>query len=109
MKGPRARETREGDFFPREGLPLGEPPPKGLHTCAARLWAEALAEDPKLADDRRAQPRPNAARSAALAGSGQGKDDPSVGSIPRPGGTTRGQVERGLTTRTTDPIVLVQS
>jgi eukaryotic-like serine/threonine-protein kinase len=43
---------------------------------AARLWAEALAADPKLADDRQAQHRYHAACAAALAGSGQGKDDP---------------------------------
>jgi serine/threonine-protein kinase len=40
---------------------------------AARLWAEALATDPKLADDRRAQHPYNAACAAALAGCGQGR------------------------------------
>ena len=49
---------------------------KALHATAARLWAEALAADPKLGDDRQAQHRYNAACAAALAGSGQGKDDP---------------------------------
>ena len=49
---------------------------KALHTTAARLWAEALAADPKLGDDRQAGHRYNAACAAALAGSGQGKDDP---------------------------------
>ena len=41
---------------------------------ATRLWAEALASDPKLGDDRETQPRYNAARAAALAVAGQGKD-----------------------------------
>ena len=44
--------------------------------AAARLWAEALAADPKLGDDRAAQYRYNASCAASLAGSGQGKDDP---------------------------------
>jgi tetratricopeptide (TPR) repeat protein len=42
--------------------------------AAARLWAEALASGPKLVDDRQAQHRCNAARAAALAAAGQGKD-----------------------------------
>jgi serine/threonine-protein kinase len=46
------------------------------HALAARLWAEALDADPRLADDRQAQHRYNAACAAALAGSGQAKDDP---------------------------------
>ncbi len=45
--------------------------------AAARLWAEALASDPKLGDDRQTQPRYNAACAAALAGTGRGKDQPS--------------------------------
>jgi hypothetical protein len=48
----------------------------GRHAAAARLWAEALASDPKLADDRQAQHRYHAACAAALAGCGQAKDDP---------------------------------
>ncbi len=49
---------------------------KALHATSARLYAEALANDPKLADDRQAGHRYNAACAAALAGCGQGKDDP---------------------------------
>jgi tetratricopeptide (TPR) repeat protein len=45
-------------------------------TVAARLWAEALSVDPKLADDRDAWLRYNAACAAALAACGQGRDDP---------------------------------
>ncbi len=48
---------------------------KGLHAASAGLFAEALANDPKLGDDRQAQHAYNAACAAALAGCGQGKDD----------------------------------
>jgi serine/threonine-protein kinase len=46
------------------------------HAAAARFWAEALAAEPKLGDDRRSWHRYNAACAAALAGCGQGTDDP---------------------------------
>jgi tetratricopeptide (TPR) repeat protein len=49
---------------------------KALHATAARLKADAFAADPRLADDRRAQHRYNAACSAALAATGNSKDDP---------------------------------
>jgi formylglycine-generating enzyme required for sulfatase activity/tetratricopeptide (TPR) repeat protein len=42
---------------------------------ATRLWAEALASDPKLGDDRQAPHRYNAACAAALAAAGQGQDE----------------------------------
>jgi eukaryotic-like serine/threonine-protein kinase len=45
--------------------------------AAARLFAEALASDPKLGDDRRAQHRYNAAGAAALAAAGQGQNEPT--------------------------------
>jgi serine/threonine-protein kinase len=45
---------------------------------AARLWSQALEADPKLAADRQAQHRYNAACAAALAASGQGVDDPPL-------------------------------
>jgi eukaryotic-like serine/threonine-protein kinase len=44
--------------------------------AAARLWSDALASDPALAEDRESQHAYNAACAAALAGAGQGKDDP---------------------------------
>src|SRR5205823_6449826 len=47
------------------------------YLTAARLWADALAADPKLAEDRQAQHPYNAACAAALAASGQGVDDPT--------------------------------
>jgi len=45
---------------------------------SARFWTEAFRAEPKLADDMQAQYRYNAACAAALAGSGQGKDDPPL-------------------------------
>ena len=44
--------------------------------AAARLWQEALAADPRLGNDRQAMHPYNAACAAALAGCGQGKDEP---------------------------------
>ncbi len=49
---------------------------KSLHSASEKLFAEALANNPKLADDRQAQHRYNAACAAALAASGAGKDGP---------------------------------
>ena len=49
---------------------------KALHATSARLFALALANNPKLADDRQTQHAYNAACAAALAASGKGKDDP---------------------------------
>jgi hypothetical protein len=51
---------------------------KKLHAAAARFRAEALKEDPKLGEDRRAQHPYNAACSAALAAAGQSKDEPPL-------------------------------
>ena len=49
---------------------------KGLFVASAQLWAEAFRSRPKLADDMDAKHRYNAACSAALAGCGQGQDNP---------------------------------
>ncbi len=46
------------------------------YAAAARLFAEALEDDPKLAADRRTQHPYNAACCAALAAAGKGEDDP---------------------------------
>jgi Tfp pilus assembly protein PilF len=51
---------------------------KKLHEASARLWGEAFHAQPKLAEDMRSQHRYNAACAAALAGCGQGKDDPPL-------------------------------
>jgi serine/threonine-protein kinase len=47
---------------------------KRLYATAARLYADAFATEPKLADSLRAGHRYNAACAAALAGCGQGRD-----------------------------------
>ncbi len=45
-----------------------------LYAAAVRFYADAFAEQPKLADDLQGQARYNAACAAALAGCGQGED-----------------------------------
>jgi Flp pilus assembly protein TadD len=51
---------------------------KKLHGSSARLWTEAFQARPELADDMQAGHRYNAACAAALAGCGQGKDNPPL-------------------------------
>jgi serine/threonine-protein kinase len=52
---------------------------KGLYGASSQLWQDAFKAQPKLAEDMKAQHRYNAACAAALAGCGQGKDDPPLG------------------------------
>src|SRR5262249_20407920 len=47
---------------------------KRLYAGAARFYIDAFAADPRRADDLRTKDRYDAARSAALAGGGQGED-----------------------------------
>jgi serine/threonine-protein kinase len=47
------------------------------YALAARLWAEAIAADPKVAADRQRQHPYNAACAASLAASGEGTDAPA--------------------------------
>jgi hypothetical protein len=72
----------QGDQQPRdnlERLQLAQRAyDKAIHAAAAKLWAEALDADPKLAEERQAGHRYNAACAAALGGSGQGKDNPAL-------------------------------
>lgn len=49
---------------------------QGRHAAAVRLYAAAFDADPKLAEDQDASHRYDAASSAALAGSGHGRDAP---------------------------------
>jgi serine/threonine-protein kinase len=51
---------------------------KKLHGASARFWTEAFQTQPKLADEMQAGHRYNAACAAAMAGCGQGKDDPPL-------------------------------
>jgi WD40 repeat protein/formylglycine-generating enzyme required for sulfatase activity/tetratricopeptide (TPR) repeat protein len=50
----------------------------GRNDKATEYFAKALQADPKLGDDRQAQHRFHAARAAALAAAGQGKDEPQL-------------------------------
>lgn len=52
-------------------------------SASARLCAEAFQAEPKLAVDMEAQHRYNAACAAALAGCGQGKDEPPLDEAAR--------------------------
>jgi serine/threonine-protein kinase len=60
---------------------------KGLQGAAARLYARAFAVKPELARNQQAGHRYHAARAAALAGCGQGKDSP----MPDAGARARGR------------------
>jgi tetratricopeptide (TPR) repeat protein len=58
---------------------------KQRHAAAARFYAAAFAADPNLADDPRQSHRQSAARSAALAGCGQGNDAAGLDDSERAG------------------------
>jgi serine/threonine-protein kinase len=72
----RPADARDGLELARLSLDTGRP------AAAARLFAAALEADPALAEDLEAvsryenPPRVDAARAAALAGCGNGRDDP---------------------------------
>ncbi len=51
---------------------------KKLYGASVRFWSDALQGEPKLADDMQFQNRYNAACAAAMAGCGEGKDDPPL-------------------------------
>ncbi|MGC8640205.1 MAG: hypothetical protein ACP5XB_10065 [Isosphaeraceae bacterium] len=51
---------------------------KDLYGAAARFWDDAFQAQPALANDWKAGNRYNAACATALAGCGQGKDDPPL-------------------------------
>jgi serine/threonine-protein kinase len=77
---PRLSAVLKGDDRPASAVEvlgyaeLCSLPFESRLAAAARFFSEAFAADPRLADDRRAGHRYNAARCAALAGCGQGKD-----------------------------------
>jgi tetratricopeptide (TPR) repeat protein len=77
---PRLPAVLKSDDIPRdtaERLTFARMAYDGGHfAVAARLWSEATEADPKLAADREARHRYNAACAAALASAGKGKDDP---------------------------------
>jgi len=71
---PNTAAFLEGSYQPKDNIErlalLGVCRFKNLNSVSARLYAEAFAADPQLADDLRAGHRYNAACVAALAGSG---------------------------------------
>ena len=77
----------KGDQQPKDNadrLRLGQQAyNQSLHAIATRLWAEALAADPKLGNDRQAGHRYNAACAASLAASGAGKNDPPLDDVAK--------------------------
>jgi serine/threonine-protein kinase len=77
LPGVLAGETRPAS--PAESLEYAQLcSGKGLHAGSARLYANAFAVDPTLADDWEASHRYNAACAAALAGCGRGEDAAKV-------------------------------
>jgi serine/threonine-protein kinase len=56
---------------------------KHLHAVSARFWQEAFQAQPALAEDKKARNRYNAACAAALAGAGQGKDEPKLDEVTK--------------------------
>jgi tetratricopeptide (TPR) repeat protein len=67
-------EVKPADAAERLALALMCQEPKKLNRAAYRLYKEAFAMQPNLADDMKLQNRYNAACAAAQAGCGQGKD-----------------------------------
>lgn len=51
--------------------------------AAVRFWGEAIANEPRIAEDRQTRHRYNGSCSAALAGCGQGNDDPKPDTAAR--------------------------
>src|SRR5262249_43942156 len=79
---PNTMAFLEGKHQPRDNIErlalLGVCRFKNRTCAAARLYADAFAADPTLAEDPRSRQRYNAARAAAQAGCGRGTDAASV-------------------------------
>jgi tetratricopeptide (TPR) repeat protein len=75
---PHLSETLNGEYHPKENqerLELAGPCEIALaYLVAARLYSDAFASDPKLADDLAAEHRCHAARDAAMVAAGKGKE-----------------------------------
>jgi hypothetical protein len=87
QKLPAILEGKEKPVNDAERLALAwlcQQPFKKRYAASARLYAEALANDARLADNLQQQYRFNAACAAALAGCGQGKDAEALGEEERP-------------------------
>jgi serine/threonine-protein kinase len=79
---PNLPEFLQGKYQPQDNdermALLGVCQFKNLRRTAARLYADAFAANPKLAEDMKAETRYRAARCAALAGCGGGADGASL-------------------------------
>jgi serine/threonine-protein kinase len=84
---PELAAFLEGTYHPRDNderlALLGVCQFTDRPLASARLYADAFAADPRLADDLRAGHRYNAARAAALAGCGRGVDPAELGEPER--------------------------
>jgi serine/threonine-protein kinase len=78
MVFPNISAFLEGRYQPQDNIErlalLGVCQFQNLNLACAKLYADAFAADPKLADDPQVSHRYNAARAAALTGSAQGQD-----------------------------------
>ncbi len=76
---PKILDGRDEPANATEGVQLGTMSYyKKKFSGSAQLFANAFRTDPKLAEDMKIQNRYNAACAAALAGCGQGKDEPPL-------------------------------
>jgi tetratricopeptide (TPR) repeat protein len=79
----------DGKYQPRDNIErlafVGASRFKGLNLAVAKLYADAFAAQPKLADDYQVNHRYNAACSAALVGCGEAKDGGTLSEAERLG------------------------
>src|SRR5205807_10060268 len=84
---PNTAAFLEGKYQPQDNVErlalLGVCRFKNLHLAAARLYADAFAADPKLADDPDVSHRYNAACAAALVACGGGEDGGTLSAAER--------------------------
>src|SRR5205807_1726532 len=84
---PNTAAFLEGKYQPQDNVErlalLGVCRFKNLHLAAARLYADAFAADPKLADATDVSHRYNAACAAALVGCGEARDGGALSDAER--------------------------
>jgi serine/threonine-protein kinase len=84
---PRLTTFLEGNYRPHDNIErlafVGVCRFKNLNLALARLYADAFAADPKLADESGVGHRFNAARAAALTGCGKAKDGSTLSGAER--------------------------
>ncbi len=78
----RPKDDQEAILFARMATTVAQ------YGVAVQLWAEALAADPQLGEDRQTQHRYAAACTAALAGCGRGETSPRPATPSGPGSAT---------------------